>query len=76
MLLFVSSVAFAEFSGEAAQQAVIDKYPDAMIMSVEEADGAQGPVWEVMFHSQEIAPSTIVFSADTGAILSEDVHYR
>lgn len=76
MMLLLSSIAFADFSGEEAQQAVQNKYPDAMIMSVEETDGDNGLVWEVVFHSEKIAPSTMVFNADTGEIVSQDIHYR
>ena len=74
-MMMCTSVAFA-FDGMDAQDRVLKMYPDAMIMDVQYVNVNDETGILVMFHSQKIAISKIIFSEETGEILEQDVNYR
>lgn len=73
--MMVTSLAFA-ISADDAQNIVSQNYPDAMIMDINEGTVDGVAVYQVFFHSQKVAPSTVTINADTGEIISQDVTYR
>ena len=71
-----ANVAFAEFSIDDAQDAVLRMYDGAMITSVGEADYSDGTAWAISFHSMKISDGIVYFDTDTGAVVGKEVHYR